>query len=165
MSILIQLDVNDERYRLEVDPRVTLVELLRERLHLTGTKEGCGEGDCGTCIVLVNGIPVNSCLMLAVDAHGCRVTTIEGLATDGKLHPLQQSFIENGAIQCGFCTPAMILSAKALLDHSPRPSEEEIKQALSGILCRCGSYQKIVEAVRAVSGRVDPLRGTPGQPD
>ena len=165
MSILIQLDVNDERYRLEVDPRVTLVELLRERLHLTGTKEGCGEGDCGTCIVLVNGIPVNSCLMLAVDAHGCRVTTIEGLAGDGKLHPLQKSFIENGAIQCGFCTPAMILSAKALLDRNPRPSEEEIKQALSGVLCRCGSYQKIVEAVRAVSERADPPNETLGQSD
>jgi len=156
VSILIQLEVNDERYQVEVDPRVTLVELLRERLYLTGTKEGCGEGDCGTCIVLVNGIPVNSCLMLAVDAHGCRVTTIEGLASDGKLHPLQKSFIENGAIQCGFCTPAMILSAKALLDQNPRPSEEEIKQALSGVLCRCGSYQKIVQAVRAASGRVDP---------
>lgn len=165
MSILIQLEVNDERYQVEVDPRVTLVELLRERLYLTGTKEGCGEGDCGTCIVLVNGIPVNSCLMLAVDAHGCRVTTIEGLASDGKLHPLQKSFIENGAIQCGFCTPAMILSAKALLDQNPRPSEEEIKQALSGVLCRCGSYQKIVEAVRAVSELVDSLNGTPGQPD
>lgn len=165
MSVSIQLEVNDESYQVDVEPGTTLVELLRERLHLTGTKEGCGEGDCGTCIVLVNGAPVNSCLMLAVDAQGCRVTTIEGLATDGKLHPLQQSFIENGAIQCGFCTPAMILSAKALLDHNPRPSEEEIKQALSGILCRCGSYQKIVEAVRAVSGRVDPLRGTPGQPD
>ena len=165
MSVSIQLEVNDESYQVDVEPGTTLVELLRERLHLTGTKEGCGQGDCGTCIVLVNGAPVNSCLMLAVDAQGCRVTTIEGLATDGKLHPLQQSFIENGAIQCGFCTPAMILSAKALLDHNPRPSEEEIKQALSGILCRCGSYQKIVEAVRAVSGRVDPLRGTPGQPD
>jgi carbon-monoxide dehydrogenase small subunit len=103
--------------------------------------------------------------MLAVDAHGCRVTTIEGLASDGKLHPLQKSFIENGAIQCGFCTPAMILSAKALLDQNPRPSEEEIKQALSGVLCRCGSYQKIVEAVRAVSELVDSLNGTPGQPD
>jgi len=165
VSVSIQLEVNDESYQVDVEPGTTLVELLRERLHLTGTKEGCGEGDCGTCIVLVNGAPVNSCLMLAVDAQGCRVTTIEGLATDGKLHPLQQSFIENGAIQCGFCTPAMILSAKALLDHHPRPSEEEIKRALSGILCRCGSYQKIVEAVRAVSGRVDPLRGTPGQPD
>ena len=165
MSVSIQLEVNDESYQVDVEPGTTLVELLRERLHLTGTKEGCGQGDCGTCIVLVNGAPVNSCLMLAVDAQGCRVTTIEGLATDGKLHPLQQSFIENGAIQCGFCTPAMILSAKALLDHNPRPSEEEIKQALSGILCRCGSYQKIVEAVRAVSGRVDPLRRTPGQPD
>ena len=165
MSVAIQLEVNDESYRVEVEPGTTLVELLRERLYLTGTKEGCGEGDCGTCIVLVNGIPVNSCLMLAIDAHGCRVTTIEGLASGSKLHPLQKSFIENGAIQCGFCTPAMILSAKALLDRNPRPSEEEIKQALSGVLCRCGSYQKIVQAVRAVGERVDPPNGTPGQPE
>ena len=165
MSVAIQLEVNDESYRVEVEPGTTLVELLRERLYLTGTKEGCGEGDCGTCIVLVNGIPVNSCLMLAIDAHGCRVTTIEGLASGSKLHPLQKSFIENGAIQCGFCTPAMILSAKALLDQNPRPSEEEIKQALSGVLCRCGSYQKIVQAVRAVGERVDPPNGTPGQPE
>ena len=165
MSVAIQLEVNDESYRVEVEPGTTLVELLRERLYLTGTKEGGGEGDCGTCIVLVNGIPVNSCLMLAIDAHGCRVTTIEGLASGSKLHPLQKSFIENGAIQCGFCTPAMILSAKALLDQNPRPSEEEIKQALSGVLCRCGSYQKIVQAVRAVGERVDPPNGTPGQPE
>lgn len=151
MKVAIELEVNNENYQVEVEPRTTLLDLLRERLHLMGTKEGCGLGDCGTCIVLVNGMPVNSCLMLAVDAHGHRVITIEGLAADGKLHPLQKSFIERGAMQCGFCTPAMILSAKALLDKNPQASVEEIKQALSGVLCRCGSYKKIIEAVRAVT--------------
>ena len=119
MKIAIDLTVNGERHQVEVEPQTTLVELIRGSLHLTGTKEGCGTGDCGTCIVLVEGNPVNSCLMLAVDANGCQVTTIEGLAKDGVLHPLQQSFIENGAVQCGFCSPAMILSAKALLDRNP----------------------------------------------
>lgn len=151
MKVAIELEVNNESYKVEVEPWTTLLHLLREGLHLTGTKEGCGLGDCGTCIALVDGMPVNSCLMLAVDAHGHRVTTIEGLAADGKLHPLQKSFIEKGAMQCGFCTPAMILSAKALLDKNPQASEQEIKQALAGVLCRCGSYQKIIEAVRAVT--------------
>jgi carbon-monoxide dehydrogenase small subunit len=151
LKVAIELEVNNESYKVEVEPWTTLLHVLREKLHLTGTKEGCGLGDCGTCIVLVNGMPVNSCLMLAVDAHGHRVTTIEGLAADGKLHPLQKSFIEKGAMQCGFCTPAMILSAKALLDKNPQASEQEIKQALAGVLCRCGSYQKIIEAVRAVT--------------
>ncbi len=148
----IDLTVNGELHHLEVEPQLTLLEVIRGSLHLTGTKEGCGTGDCGTCIVLVGGVPVNACLMLAVDAHGSEVTTIEGLSKDGGLHPLQRSFVENGAVQCGFCSPAMILSAKALLDRQVRPSDAEIKQALSGVLCRCGSYQKIVESVRAVSG-------------
>jgi carbon-monoxide dehydrogenase small subunit len=151
LKVAIELEVNNENYQVEVEPRTTLLDLLRERLHIMGPKEGCGLGDCGTCIVLVNGMPVNSCLMLAVDAHGRRVITIEGLAADGKLHPLQKSFIERGAMQCGFCTPAMILSAKALLDKNPQASVEEIKRALSGVLCRCGSYKKIIEAVRAVT--------------
>jgi carbon-monoxide dehydrogenase small subunit len=151
MKVPIQIEVNQTGYSLEVEPRTTLLELLREKLHLTGTKEGCGLGDCGTCIVLLDGIPVNACLMLAVDAQGRAVTTIEGLAAGGNLHPLQQSFIEKGAIQCGFCTPAMVLSAKALLDKKPRVTRDEIKEALSGVLCRCGSYPKIIEAVEAVS--------------
>jgi aerobic-type carbon monoxide dehydrogenase small subunit (CoxS/CutS family) len=151
LKVAIELEVNSECYQVGVEPWTTLLDLLRERLHLMGTKEGCGLGDCGTCIVLVNGMPVNSCLMLAVDAHGQQVTTIEGLATNGKLHPLQKSFIEKGAVQCGFCTPAMILSAKVLLDKKPQPSVEEIKKALSGVLCRCGSYKKIIEAVQAVT--------------
>ena len=149
MKVSMSLVVNGEHHRVEVKPWTTLLELLRDLVHLTGTKEGCGTGDCGSCIVLVEGRPVNSCLMLAVDAQGREVTTIEGLALDEELHPLQRSFLEKGAVQCGFCTPAMILSAKALLDKNPSASEEEIKQALSGVLCRCGSYQKILEAVRA----------------
>jgi len=151
MKVAIDLTVNRERHLVEVEPRSTLLELLRNTLHLTGTKEGCGTGDCGTCIVLVDGNPANSCLMLAVDANGCQVTTIEGLADDGALHPLQQSFIEKGAVQCGFCTPAMILSAKALLEKNPKAGEERIKKALSGVLCRCGNYKKIIEAVRTAS--------------
>jgi carbon-monoxide dehydrogenase small subunit len=153
LKVAIELRINSEKHQVEVEPWTTLLDLLRETLHLTGTKEGCGLGDCGTCIVLLNGMPVNSCLMLAVDAHGHQVTTIEGLATNGKLHPLQMSFIEKGTMQCGYCTPAMILSAKALLDKNPKASVEEIKQAFSGVLCRCGSYKKIAEAVRAITER------------
>ena len=150
MKAAVNLTVNGEDYELEVEPQTTLLDLLRNHLHLTGTKEGCGVGDCGTCIVLLDGEPVNSCLVLAVDAHRRRVTTIEGLEENGRLHPLQEKFLEKGAVQCGFCSPAMILSAKSLLDKNPAPGEEEIKEALSGVLCRCGSYQKIIEAVRAV---------------
>ena len=152
MKVTIDLTVNGEHHQAEVEPQTTLVEFLRGSLHLTGTKEGCGTGDCGTCTVLVEGYPVNSCLMLVVDANGRQVTTIEGLAKDGTLHPLQQSFIEHGAVQCGFCSPAMILSAKALLDKNPTAGEEDVKRALSGLLCRCGSYKKIIESVLAVSG-------------
>lgn len=150
MNITIDLTVNGESHRLEVTPWTTLLELLRGKLNLTGTKEGCGLGECGTCVVLVDGNPVNSCLMLAADANGRQITTIEGLASDETLHPLQASFMEKGAVQCGFCSPAMILSAKALLDKNPRACEEEIKRALSGVLCRCGSYGKIIAAVRTV---------------
>ncbi len=154
MKTSIDLTVNGEYYQVEIEPRTTLVELLREKLHLTGTKEGCGTGDCGTCIVLVDGRAVNSCLMLAMDARGSRVTTIEGLAEDGVLHPLQESFIEKGAVQCGFCSPGMILSAKAFLDENPGAGKEEIKRALSGVLCRCGSYQKIIEASQAAAQKM-----------
>ena len=158
MKVPIDLTVNGERHELEVEPRETLVELLRERLHLTGTKEGCGIGDCGTCIVLVEGVPVNSCLVLAVDVKGRQVLTIEGLGGEEGLHPLQESFLEKGAVQCGFCTPAMMMSGKALLDRVPGAGEKEIKRALSGVLCRCGSYKKIVEAVKAPGERMGGKR-------
>lgn len=144
----LDLVVNGESCSLEVDPWETLVEVLRERMNLMGTKEGCGQGDCGVCIVLVDGRPVNSCLMLAVNAGGREVETIEGLAKGGVLHPLQRAFLEKGAMQCGFCASGMILSAKALLDQDSKMEEEEIRRGLSGVLCRCGSYKKIVEAVK-----------------
>ncbi len=134
-----------------VNPNQTLLRMLREDLSLTGTKYGCGEGDCGSCTVLLDGEPVNSCLVLAAQVDGHRITTIEGLADGDKLHPLQTSFIERGAIQCGFCTPGMLLSAKALLDEQPDPSELEVRTAISGNLCRCTGYQKIVEAILAVA--------------
>ena len=153
MKATVNLRVNGEDYELEVHPQTTLLELLRDHLHLTGTKEGCGLGDCGTCIVLMEGQPVNSCLVLAVDANRRKITTIEGLEENGQLHPLQEKFLEKGAVQCGFCSPAMILSAKSLLDKSPAPGGEEIKEALSGVLCRCGSYKKIIEAVQAAGGK------------
>jgi aerobic carbon-monoxide dehydrogenase small subunit len=156
MKAHVDIHVNGNTYPLEVEPRTTLLEVLREHLHLTGTKEGCGLGDCGTCIVLLDGAPANACLMLAVDVGGRQVITIEGLATDGRLQPLQKAFIERGAVQCGFCSPAMILSAKALLDRNPRPSRQEIKEALSGVLCRCGSHLKIIEAVEAASEGMEP---------
>jgi len=142
--------LNGESCSLEVEPWETLVEVLRERLHLLGTKEGCGEGDCGVCIVLLDGRPVNSCLVLAVDARGREVETVEGLAKGEVLHPLQRAFLEKGALQCGFCASGMILSAKALLAEGCR-EEEEIKRGLSGVLCRCGSYKKILEAVKAAA--------------
>ncbi len=145
------LQVNGEAYDLLTYPHRTLLEVLREDLHLTGAKESCGEGACGTCTVLLDGFPVRSCLFLAVEAEGREITTIEGLAAGGKLHPLQEAFVEHHAIQCGFCTPGMILTAKALLDAVPEPTEEEIRRALSGNICRCTGYAKIVDAVKAAS--------------
>jgi carbon-monoxide dehydrogenase small subunit len=147
----ITFTINDELVSLEVEPHWTLLRVVRDELRLTGTKEGCGEGDCGACTVLVDEKAVNSCLILAVDADGKTITTIEGLARGRKLHPLQKAFIEKGAVQCGFCTPGMILSAKVLLDGNPHPSEEEIRSAISGNLCRCTGYAKVVEAIRSVS--------------
>ena len=145
------LRVNGEAYDLLTYPHRTLLEVLREDLHLTGAKESCGEGACGTCTVLLDGFPVRSCLLLAIEAEGREITTIEGLAAGGKLHPLQEAFVEQHAIQCGFCTPGMILTAKALLDAVPEPTEEEIRRALSGNICRCTGYAKIVDAVKAAS--------------
>lgn len=144
---ILELTVNGERRQVAIAANRTLLDLLRLDLGLTGTKQGCGEGDCGTCTVLLDGIPVNACLVLAVEAAGTEVTTIEGLACGAELHPLQQAFIEAGAVQCGYCTPGMVLAAKSLLDANPRPSETEVRRAISGNLCRCTGYQKIVEAV------------------
>ena len=160
MKYPVELKVNGTPYELYVSPQRTLAEMLREDLELFGIKQGCGEGECGACTVLLDGKPVSSCLILAVEAAGCEVTTVEGVATSEGLHPLQQSFVEHGAVQCGFCTPGMILSAKALLDETPDPSEYQIRRALSGNLCRCTGYQKIVDAVcrckpEAGSGKED----------
>jgi aerobic carbon-monoxide dehydrogenase small subunit len=148
MKTIIQLIVNGESVEAAVEPNRTLLQFLREDLGLTGTKHGCGLGDCGACTVIMDGKPVNSCLVLAVQAKGREVLTIEGLAENGVLHPIQQAFVDKGAIQCGFCTPGMILSAKALLDENPKADEKEIRTAISGNLCRCTGYQKIVEAVQ-----------------
>jgi carbon-monoxide dehydrogenase small subunit len=154
MKVPIQLKVNGMAYKMEVEPRRTLLELIREDLELTGTKEGCSLGECGSCTVLLDGKPIKSCITLAVQANGRKVTTIEGLEkADGTLHPLQQAFIDHGAIQCGFCTPGMVLSAKALLDENPKPTELEVRQAIAGNLCRCTGYQKIVEAILSAANR------------
>ena len=149
----IKLTINGREYEMTVSPNRTLVDLLRYDLGLTGTKKGCDMGDCGSCTVLMDGRPVNSCLVLAVQANGRDILTIEGLETDEGLHPLQESFIDHGAIQCGFCTPGMILSAKGLLDCNPNPDEVEIRTAISGNLCRCTGYQKIVEAIEGAIER------------
>lgn len=151
MKYPITLKVNDEVYQLEVRPNWTLLDVIREECGLTGTKQGCGNGECGACTVLLDGEPVNSCLVLALQANGKNVTTIEGLSQRGKLHPIQEAFIAQGAIQCGFCTPGMVLSVKALLDKNPNPQEPEIRQALTGNFCRCTGYQKIVEAVQSLA--------------
>jgi carbon-monoxide dehydrogenase small subunit len=153
MKHSIQTTVNGEAYDLSVEPGKTLLDLLREDLGLTGTKRGCDNGECGACTVLLNGQPVNSCLILAVEADGKDILTIEGLAEGAQLHPLQEAFIRDGAVQCGYCSPGMILTAKALLDENPSPTELEIKKALAGNLCRCGSYNKVVRAVLSVAGK------------
>ncbi|HEX9978117.1 MAG TPA: (2Fe-2S)-binding protein [Acidimicrobiia bacterium] len=146
----INLSVNGQRYEDEVEPNVTLVEWLRERVHLTGTKEGCGVGECGSCLVLVDGHAVNACLLLAVEAGGHVVITIEGLAAGGVLSPVQAAFVAAGAVQCGYCTPAMAVAAESLLRANPSPEPEEIRDALSGVLCRCGTYQRVLAAIGIV---------------
>ena len=151
MKKTIHITVNNKPIEIAVDPNQSLLEVIRERLRLTGTKAGCLVGDCGACTVLLDGIPVNSCLMLAVQANGKHVTTIEGIETPQGLHPLQTAFVDKGAIQCGYCTPGMILTSKSLLDRNPKAEEGEIKEAISGNLCRCTGYQKIVEAILFVS--------------
>jgi len=147
----IKITVNDSPHTLIVENNWTLLYVLREKLGLKGAKCGCGKGECGACTVIMNGRAMLACITLAVDADGHEIQTIEGLSEDGKLHPIQQAFIDYGAIQCGFCTPGMIMSAKALLDENPHPSEEEIRLQINGNLCRCTGYAKIVEAIMAVA--------------
>ena len=148
----IELKVNGDVYRVQVDDRRTLLEVIREQLGLTGTKEMCNKGDCGGCTVIMNGKAVLSCLVLAVEADGKDVLTIEGLAGEGhKLHPIQQAFVDHGAIQCGFCTPGFIMSAKALLDKTTEPTVDEIKAAVSNHICRCTGYVQIIEAIEAAA--------------
>ncbi len=149
MKRLICLTINDREVEIAVPPNRTLADMLRRDLGLTGTKKGCEVGDCGSCTVLLNGRPVNSCLVLAVQANGASVTTIEGVETDEGLHPLQQAFVDHGAVQCGFCTSGMILSGLSLLAHNASPDEMDVRTAISGNLCRCTGYQKIVEAIQA----------------
>ena len=147
----LSLHVNGDTYEVAVRPQWSLLEVLRDELELTGTNDGCRTGNCGACTVLLDGRPITSCLMLALDADGHQITTIEALSASGELHPLQRSFVEHGAIQCGYCTPGMILSANALLDDNPHPTETEVRSALIGNLCRCTGYAKIVEAVMAAA--------------
>ncbi len=150
-KITVNMIVNEAPVSVQVSPHDTLMKVLREDLKLTGVKEGCGVGECGACTVIVDGIAVNSCLMLAASLEGKTVLTVEGLMQDGTLHPLQQAFIDHTAVQCGFCTPGLLMSAKALLDANPHPTKEEIKVAISGNLCRCTGYHQVVEAIEAVA--------------
>lgn len=149
--VLLRMKVNGKPVEVAVDPTWTLLRVLREELRLTGTKKGCEQGDCGACTVILDGDAVNACLVLALQARGKEIETIEGLGTAADLHPLQQSFVKHGAVQCGFCTPGMLMSAVALLRKHPHPSENQIRAGLSGNLCRCTGYKKIVKAVQIVS--------------
>jgi carbon-monoxide dehydrogenase small subunit len=151
MKMIVSLTVNGIVHDLAVEPRRTLAELLREDLGLTGTKKGCGIGDCGACTVLLDGVATFSCLTLAVQADGCEVETVEALAENGKLNRLQQAFVDQGAIQCGFCSPGMLMMATELLRRNAHPSEPDIRRAISGNLCRCTGYQKIVEAIQTTA--------------
>ena len=162
MKKAIELSVNGQQVQVSVGGSETLLDCLRNQLGLTGTKKGCDQGDCGACTVLVDGIPVNSCLMLAVEADGREITTIEGLAQEDGLHPLQEAFISHNAVQCGFCTPGMILTAAALLKENPHPSEAEIRHYLQGNLCRCTGYSKIVQAVQAAAQELSAESGGKG---
>ena len=151
MKHIVNITVNGERIEALADDNLNLLDFLRDVLCLTGTKKGCEEGECGACTVLLDGVPINSCLTLVREAEGREIITIEGLASNGKLSPLQQQFIDKWALQCGYCTPGMILSAKALLDENPNPTEAEIRDAIAGNLCRCTGYMKIVEAIAATA--------------
>ena len=154
MKKTVSFVLNGESIEIEIEPHLTLLQVLREKLELTGTKEGCGMGECGACTVLLDGKTINSCIFPAVEAEGKSITTIEGVIdVQGNLHPIQKAFVEYGAIQCGFCTPGMVLSAKALLDEKPKPTEEEIRNGIAGNLCRCTGYLQIIQAIKAASGQ------------
>ncbi len=159
----IVLNVNRVNYKMEIEPQRTLAEVLRETLGLTGTKKSCSEGECGACTVLMDGKPVASCLVLALDARGKEILTIEGLSEGERLHPVQEAFLKHGAIQCGFCTPGMVMSAKALLDENPNPTPAEVRRAISGNLCRCTGYQQIVDSILAASNAMAPRQGPDGK--
>jgi len=158
MKRIVQITINGVSREVAVPANRTLLDLLRDDLDLTGTKLGCGEGDCGACTVLLDGEPVNACLVLAAEAEGREVTTIEGLANGSLLHPVQQAFVDVGAVQCGYCTPGMVLVAAALVGRNPSPTESDVRHAISGNFCRCTGYQKIVEAVLTASARVRDAR-------
>lgn len=151
MKKIVSMNINGVDHELAVEPRNTLLEVLRDDLGLTGTKKGCGIGDCGACTVLVDGVATFSCLTLAMQVDGCRIETVESLAKDGQLNSLQEAFVEKGAIQCGYCSPGMLMMASELLHRESDPTEETIREAISGNLCRCTGYQKIVEAIQAVA--------------
>ena len=155
MKQLMRFTINGEIYEDEIDIRRTLLEVLRENFGLTGTKRACNEGECGVCTVLLDDKPVASCLLLAVEAQDRVIQTVEGVATDDELHPLQQSFIDHGAFQCGFCTPGMVMTAKGFLAENPRPSEEEIRHGIAGNLCRCTGYNKYVEAILDAAEKIE----------
>ena len=147
----IKVIVNGSSEVIDVPSNMTLLEMLREKLGLTGTKNGCAAGECGACTVIMNGEPVNSCMVLAAECHGAHILTVEGLAQDGSLHPIQEAIIRHGAVQCGFCTPGVLMSVKALLDRNPSPTDDEVREALVGNLCRCTGYLSIVDAVKEVA--------------
>lgn len=144
--MFIQLVINRINYKVDIDPNMRLIDLLRDKLGLVGTKEGCGEGECGACTVIMDGESVNSCMVMAFQADGSNITTIEGLEENGELHPIQKAYMEEGSVQCGFCIPGMIMSTKALLDKHPNPNREEIREGISGNLCRCTGYNKAINA-------------------
>ena len=151
--MMINIQINGTAHALDVPPMKRLLDVLREDLHLTGTKEGCGEGECGACSVIVDGEVINSCLVPVCQVSGSTILTVEGLARDGRLDPLQQAFLECGGAQCGICTPGMLVAARALLDETPRPSRDEIKEAIAGNLCRCTGYVKIIDAIQQAASR------------
>lgn len=154
MNITIHTKINGQTISASADPSTSLLEFLRDTLEMKGSKLCCNTGECGACTVIYNGKPINSCVTLAADANGAEITTIEGLADDGKLHPVQQAFIDTGAVQCGYCTPGYIMSVKALLDRTTKPTAEEIEEAVSGNICRCTGYAKIIDAIQLAADRI-----------